>query len=72
MSEKDNPIFVLQIDETYRIRSCKARLNWILQRYEDVMDKKTKEPSGKKEWKDLGYYGGNIGTALKRYAIEFV
>ena len=61
---------ILKLDDTYRIISDK--LNWVLQRYEDVMDRKTKEPTGVKQWKDVGYFGGNISNAIKKYVNEYI
>ncbi len=63
-------MLLLQIDEKWRFTSDKY--NFILQKYEDVIDRKTKEPTGEKEWKDMGYFGGNLKVALKKFSNEYI
>ena len=57
----------LILDERFRISSDKH--NFILEKYEDVEDRKTGEI--KQVWKDAGYYG-SIEPILNRYTKERV
>jgi len=65
-NESKRPLF-LQLDKEYRITMDKY--NFILERFENVIDRKTKMVKGK-EWKDVGYFGGNIKILLNRYVTE--
>ncbi|MBD1379072.1 hypothetical protein [Metabacillus arenae] len=56
----------LKLDERFSIKSDK--LNFILQRFDDIKDKSTGEVI-KQDWKDIGYYG-DLSHAIKRYASE--
>lgn len=58
----------LQLDETYKLTSDK--LNWILEKYEEVIDLKSKQPTGEFKYKTVGFFGLNISHALKRYVTE--
>lgn len=58
---------LLQLDDEYRITNDKH--NYILQKYEDVIDRKTKEVVSK-EWKDYGYFGTSLTSAIKKYVNE--
>ena len=55
----------LILDERFKISSDKH--NYVLEKYEDVEDRKTGEI--KKMWKDAGYYG-SIEPILNRYIKE--
>ena len=65
---KEKEFTVLQLDDNYRIISDK--LNWILEKYEAVIDLKTKQPNGEYKWKTLGYFGNKIDHALKYYVTD--
>lgn len=58
---------LLQLDGEFRCTSDKY--NWILERYEPVRDRKTKEITGY-EWKQLGFFGTNLSPAIKKYVNE--
>jgi DNA-directed RNA polymerase sigma subunit (sigma70/sigma32) len=68
VAENERPLF-LQLDKEYRITTDKY--NFILERLEDVIDRKTREVKGK-EWKDVGYFGSNIKATLNKYVVEKV
>lgn len=54
---------VINLDDKYRIVS--SHMNWILQKYEEITHRVTKEV--RRDWKDIGYFGENLAYALKRY-----
>lgn len=56
----------LQLDEKFRIMS--ESMNYVLEKLEDVEDRKTKEV--KQVWKFNGYFGENLRSCLKKYASE--
>lgn len=58
---------ILDLDENYRIITDKTNQNFILQYFEEKIDVKTKELTGERDWKDKGYYGGQIKWALNKY-----
>lgn len=58
---------LLQLDDEYRVVNDKY--NYILERYEDIIDRKTKQPIGK-DWKQLGFFGTNLSPAIKKYVNE--
>lgn len=58
----------LKLDDTYRIVADK--LNFSLEKYENVIDLKSKLPTGEKQWKNKGYFGNRLDYALKVYVTE--
>jgi len=58
----------LKLDDTFKISSDK--MNFILEKFDDVMDLKTKESTGEKKWKTVGFFGNKLEYALKAYVIE--
>jgi hypothetical protein len=60
---------LLQLDEEYRVVAS-DKLNYSLEKYEEVIDIKSKLPTGERKWKVLGHYGFQLNHALKRYANE--
>jgi hypothetical protein len=46
------------------------KLNFILEKYEETIDLKTKQPNGNFKWKHVGYF--NFNQALKRYVTESI
>lgn len=58
---------LLQLDNHYRIVSDKY--NFILERNEEVFDRKTKESKGF-EYKQVGFFGTNLAQAIKKYSNE--
>ena len=46
---------IIQLSDDFRIRT--DPYNWILERYAEVMDFKTGEPTGRYDWRLQGYYG---------------
>jgi hypothetical protein len=60
----------LQLDDTYKISS--DRYNFVLEKNEEIIDLKTKQPTGKFKYKDAGYFGSNFAQALKRYVTESI
>lgn len=57
---------ILTLDGRFRLTT--THLNWVLQRYEEITNKATKEV--RHDWKDIGYFGNNLAHALKRYVTE--
>ncbi|PLR99498.1 hypothetical protein [Bacillus sp. T33-2] len=60
----------LQLDDKFRIITDK--LNFILEHYDEVVDRQSKEPTGKYTWKTVGFFGTNLNHALKRYVTESI
>lgn len=58
----------LKIDEKYRILTDKH--NFILQQYQEIVSKKDDEV--KYDWKDIGYFGGNLVNALRFYLNDSI
>jgi hypothetical protein len=56
---------LLRLDDTYRITSVKRNL--VLEKLEEVIDLKTKQPTGKSKWKTEAYFGHNLTHALNYY-----
>jgi hypothetical protein len=58
----------LKLDDNFRIITDNH--NFILEKYENTMDIKTKELTGNYKWKTCGYYSNKLEYALKAYVIE--
>lgn len=63
---KEKNDFNLQLDDKFRV-VCEQG-NFVLQKYEDIETKGTKEV--RQDWKFNGYFGRSISGALKRYIQE--
>lgn len=62
-------MFELVLDDTYKIVTDKH--NIILQKNEEILERGTKEPTGRFQWKDMGFFN-TLKIALMRYVIEVV
>jgi hypothetical protein len=60
---------LLQLDEEYRVVAS-DKLNYTLEKLEETIDLKTKQPTGNFVYKVVGHYGLQLNHALKRYANE--
>lgn len=63
---KEKNEFNLQLDDRFRV-VCEQS-NFVLQKYEDIETKGTKEV--RQDWKFKGFFGRSISGALKRYIQE--
>lgn len=57
----------LQLDEDYKLTTDSSKQNFILMKYEEIRDKKTKEVV-RKDWVEAGYHGLSIKSVLLQYA----
>lgn len=60
---------MLQLDDKYRVVVA-DKLNFSLERLEEVLELKTKKPTGEFKWKNVAYVGLNLNHAIKRYSKE--
>jgi hypothetical protein len=56
----------LELSDKFKVST--EPMNFVLEKLEDVEDRKTKEV--KQVWKNKGYFGGNLSACLKKYANE--
>jgi hypothetical protein len=60
---KEKSDFELHIDDKFRV--VYQQDNFVLQEYEEVISKQTKET--RQEWRFKGYFGNSLSGALNRY-----
>jgi hypothetical protein len=63
-------MFLLELDN-YRIVTADKQ-NYSLEKYEETIDLKSKEPTGEFKWKGKGFYGKNLKHALNAYKDEVI
>jgi hypothetical protein len=61
---------MIQLDEHFRITIDPSKQNFMLEKLEEIKDKKN--GGTKKEWLNLGYFGSNFSSILKRYKNEAI
>jgi hypothetical protein len=60
---------MLKLDDNYRVVVA-DKLNFSLERLEEVLELKSKKPTGEFKWKNIAYVGLNLNHAIKRYSKE--
>jgi RNA binding exosome subunit len=60
---------LLQLDDKFRIVVDSSKQNYILEKLEDILDKKTKEVN-RQDWILCGYHGNSMRSVLLQYRNE--
>jgi hypothetical protein len=62
---------MFELDDKYRVVVA-DKLNLSLEKLEEVIELKTKKPTGEFKWKNVAYVGLNLNHAIKRYSKEVI
>jgi hypothetical protein len=57
---------LLQLDEKFRVVVDSSKQNYILEKLDDIIDKKTKEVA-RQDWLTIGFHGNSLRSVLLQY-----
>jgi hypothetical protein len=63
---KRGQTMLLQLDEKFRVVVDSSKQNYILEKLDDIIDKKTKEVA-RQDWLTIGFHGNSLRSVLLQY-----